>query len=208
MIHVRDLSRLVRQVAFSPDLLPVETPFFLAVDQPPAPPEKAPEPSAVASPEQGTEAAQEDGEAAEAEDAGEEGQAAKEEQGGDGSPAPAEEAAEAAEAGDGEDVQQEMQTKSMPSTQAEVVQGIVDEMADHYDVPVIEPSSQAGAEPEDDFPSAGDTVSLNLLVEPSKIMLDEEFAWWCREGMVANIRKIAGEFCAQRELRAMRIVVA
>ncbi|CAK0856825.1 unnamed protein product, partial [Prorocentrum cordatum] len=225
MVHVRDLSRLVRQLAFySPDVSPMETPYFLAVDQPPAPPEKAPSPS----PQQAAQAAIEDGvskdeSVAEGEAAGDEElpqEAAEEELEQQEATEEEPEAKEAEEAEDGgaeglEDGGLEEKRKSMPSTQAEIVQGIVDEMADHYDVPVVEPSQALTTEPDADFPSAKDTLALDLVVEPSKIMLDEEFAaasdppgWWCREGMLANARKIAGEFCVQRQLRAVRVVVA
>jgi len=226
MVHVRDLSRLVRQLAFySPDVSPMETPYFLAVDQPPAPPERAPPPPPVLEqaaaieddPSKDELVAAQEGEGADDEELQQEAredelepqQEATEEE-------VQPEAKEAEEAEDGGEEAQQEKPKSKPSTQALIVQGIVDEMAEHYDVPVVEPSSQAAtAEPDADFPSAQDTLALNLVVEPSKVMLDEEFAaaseppgWWCREGMLANARKIAGEFCVQRELRAVRVVVA
>lgn len=37
---------------------------------------------------------------------------------------------------------------------------------------------------------------------------DEEFEWHCRGGLLKNIRKVADEFCAERQLRALRVIVA
>lgn len=222
MVHVRDLSRLVRQLAFySPELSPMETPYFLAVDQPPyvQPPE--PEPVAEA----------EDPSAGRAEEGAGEGEQGEGEQGEDGEEDGAaedqppeegagEEEAEAGEEGgegaeDEEAPQEEQLPKSKPCTQAEIVQGVVDEMADHYDVPFVEVSEEVQGDADGEFPDARDVMAVNLLVEPSKIMLEEEFAaaseppgWWCREGMLVNVRKIANEFCTQRNLRAVRVVVA
>merc|ERR1712187_741163 len=32
--------------------------------------------------------------------------------------------------------------------------------------------------------------------------------WWCKDGLGANMRTIADEFCKERELRSMRVVIA
>mmetsp|Transcript_4797 Transcript_4797/g.13359 ORF Transcript_4797/g.13359 Transcript_4797/m.13359 type:complete len:677 (-) Transcript_4797:103-2133(-) len=145
-VHVRDLSRLVRQLMDNSSIVAADTPYFLAVDQPPAP----------------------------------EGQ------------------------------------KPMPPTQAEIVQGIVDEMCDPYQVPNVSewPAQDVDDQGEGVLSDLQETMMLDLRMEPAAIMLDPEFAslndppgWYCREGLLKNIRKIAGEFCKERKLRAMRMLI-
>jgi len=141
-VHVRDLSRLVRQVSFTAtDVNPQEAPYYIAVDQPPC-----------------------------AED-----------------------------------------EKPRPSTQEEIVHGIINEVCEDYEVPVISAVLNLD-EPPDDLKEA---MSLNLMISPSKLMLDPEFAnqsdppgMFCKEGLVHNVRKIASEFCRERKLQAMRVIVA
>lgn len=117
-------------------------------------------------------------------------------------------------------------------TQREVVQGVIDEMCD----PVAEGLKElkytlapGGAEWTGDtdvetLSSAGFDVPsseyaeymlLNLRMEPSELMLKENFAeqadepagWWSRYGIVANMRKVAKEFCKERKLQSMRTVL-
>merc|ERR1719359_806172 len=45
-------------------------------------------------------------------------------------------------------------------------------------------------------------------MEPSSLMLQEEFEWHCNGGLLKNIRMVAEEFSEQRELRAMRVIIA
>lgn len=98
-----------------------------------------------------------------------------------------------------------------PPTQMDIVQGIVDEVSEHYEVPIIniEPSAASEAA------AIEDQLAINLCVEPSAIMLNPDFAatsdppgWLCRDGFVASIRTIADEFCQGKKLRAMRILIA
>merc|ERR1719401_3158916 len=58
-------------------------------------------------------------------------------------------------------------------------------------------------------------MALDMCMEPSKFMLDPEFAsvndppgWCCREGLLKNVRQVAEEFCKERKLRAMRVLIA
>lgn len=146
-VHVRDLSRLVRHVMDNSSIQAAETPYFLAVDQPPA----------------------------------------------------------ASEA------------KSLPSTQAEIVQSIVNEICEPFQVPQVEEWPDCEGVDGDvvrSWEDLKDAASLNLCLEPSAHMLDEGFAavndppgWCCRQGLVSNIRKIADEFCKDRKLRAMRVLL-
>jgi len=101
--------------------------------------------------------------------------------------------------------------KPVPSTQAEIIHGIINEVCEDYDVPVIS-AVQNPDDPPDDLKEA---MSLDLMISPSKLMLDPEFAsqseppgMYCKEGLVHNVRKIAGEFCRERKLQAMRVLVA
>lgn len=140
-VHVRDLARLVRQIGLSAEgLNPLESvPYFLALDQPPAP----------------------------------EG------------------------------------ARSQPPTQADIVQGIVNELGNGYHVPIVD------AYPEEVPEDLQQELALDLQMEPSASMLAEEFAaaseppgWWCRTGFLANIRTVATEFCTEKKLQCIRVVVA
>jgi len=102
-----------------------------------------------------------------------------------------------------------------PPTQASIVQGIVDNAGEHYDVPM----NRAQRVDEDSLTpeqlAMRERLSLNLWIEPSAIMLSEEYSaecdppgWVCKDGFVANLRTITDEFCAGKKLRAMRIIVA
>lgn len=97
--------------------------------------------------------------------------------------------------------------KRRPSTQAQLVQSIIDEVCDKFTVPLVHE-----LQGEDEV---RETMSLNLLIEPSAMMLDPAFSersdppgWWCKDGLVANVRMIADEFCAERKLRAMRVLIS
>lgn len=116
----------------------------------------------------------------------------------------------------------------MPPTQAEIVQGIVDEICDPYKVPYVAEPLAPVADPDDELDAAAQaeaaaredlrlTMLLNLSVQPSRQMLEPEFCtmpephpsgWHCREGIVKNVQTIADEFCKERKLRAMRVLVA
>ncbi|CAE7212858.1 AK7 [Symbiodinium pilosum] len=143
-VHVRDMARVVRQVITNAEgINPLEaTPYFLAVDQPPAAKEGQP---------------------------------------------------------------------SMPAAQAEIVQAIVDEMGEHYDVPRVPKASIA----EGGMSDLQEAMALDLWIEPSGIALAEDFCssleppgWVCKNGLLANLRTIADEFCAGKKLRSMRILIA
>lgn len=136
-VHVRDLCRLVRQVGSSEGLNPMETPYFLAVDQP---------------------------------------------------------LADGAERGP-------------PPTQKDIVHAIIDELTESYDVPVVKV-------PHEEMDGLQQRMSLDVWLEPSSIMLNEDFGstcdppgWICRDGLIANVRQIAEEFCKERGLRPMRIII-
>jgi len=45
-------------------------------------------------------------------------------------------------------------------------------------------------------------------MQPSSLMLTEEFEWHCRGGLLKNIRMVAEEFSTERQLRAMRVIIA
>merc|ERR1719456_21154 len=63
--------------------------------------------------------------------------------------------------------------------------------------------------PEAGSPEAlAEAMMLNLKMEPSSIMLEEGFEWHCRGGLLKNIRMVAEEFSTERQLRAMRVIIA
>lgn len=105
---------------------------------------------------------------------------------------------------------------AVPSMQADIVQGIVDEICDPYEVPHVQewPSVEVDETGEPVLSSLQEAMALDLCMEPSKVMLEPEFAsindppgWYCREGLLKNVRKIADEFCKERKLRAMRVLI-
>eukprot|EP00419_Tripos_fusus_P010078 CAMPEP_0172663264 /NCGR_PEP_ID=MMETSP1074-20121228/5811_1 /TAXON_ID=2916 /ORGANISM="Ceratium fusus, Strain PA161109" /LENGTH=800 /DNA_ID=CAMNT_0013479229 /DNA_START=140 /DNA_END=2542 /DNA_ORIENTATION=+ len=259
MVHVCDLARLVRQASFpladGADVQ-VPCPYFLAVDQPPAPPPppaevkkeeegKAEErgkkpanpeegegrPSSLASPTSGSRPGTAGVPAQDADD-GEAADVADDEPKGEGEEEGSLEVAENGEAAAAED----LAPKWLPSTQAEIVQGIVDEFCEQYEVPIVatqtpsEPGTPRSDVADADGVAALDTLkplvlspekrlrqamTLNLRMKPSEVMLTEEFAdkaeppgWWCKEGLLKNVRKISDEFCRARKLQALRVLIA
>lgn len=149
--HVRDVARLVRQVAYNSELSPETRPYFLAVDK--------------------------------------------------------------------------TDDDSLAPTQAEIVKGIVGEVSGARDIPTIEPppppvpveeGEESAAVLASDTPAPepgsvealAEAMSLNLKMEPSGLMLEESFAWHCRGGILKNIRMVAEEFSTERQLRAMRVIIA
>jgi len=52
-----------------------------------------------------------------------------------------------------------------------------------------------------------DAMLLDLILEPSPPLRSRDFAWWCRNGIVANIKTVAEEFCKWRNLRPIKVVV-
>lgn len=84
-------------------------------------------------------------------------------------------------------------------TQAGIIQGIISQMSHSRDVPVC---------PAEDVDSEfKEVMSLDLILEPSAPLKDPTFGWWCRDGMIANIEKVAAEFCKWRNLRPIKMVV-
>lgn len=83
-------------------------------------------------------------------------------------------------------------------TQAEIVQGIMNEMANGREVPMV-PADELTWEYKD-------VMLLDLVMKPSAPMLDKEFQWWSRKGIVTNIRNVADEFCRWRNLRPIKMV--
>lgn len=84
-------------------------------------------------------------------------------------------------------------------TQAEIIRGIVDEMSDEKNVCAVSEDEVDG--------EFKDVMMLDLILEPSPPLRSRDFAWWCRNGIVANIKTVAGEFCKWRNLRPIKAVV-
>merc|ERR1740121_1481843 len=51
-------------------------------------------------------------------------------------------------------------------------------------------------------------MTLDLIMEPSAPMRSKDFDWWCKRGLVANIEKVAAEFCKWRNLRPIKMVIS
>lgn len=105
---------------------------------------------------------------------------------------------------------------SVPPTQADIVQGIVDAMGEHYEVPrVSDVSAYDNPDVTEREKDLFTSMTLDLCIEPSAIMLGEEFCasaeppgWICKDGFLANLGTICDEFCAGNKLRAMKILIA
>lgn len=106
-------------------------------------------------------------------------------------------------------------------TQADIIKGIVGEVNGARDVKMIEPppaTVQLDENEETPLPltalepgspeALAEAIALNLKMEPSSLMQQEEFEWHCRGGILKNIRMVAEEFSAERKLRAMRVIIA
>jgi hypothetical protein len=239
-VHVRDLARMVRQLGFNnAEINPMENPYYLAVDQPEGPPDTPRQVSPPTNKKPSKEAASRTGskesvKSQAAEGGGEEEVPAAED-------APAEDAAEDAEVaavaadaggggGDGGEGEEGAPTdaagntaqwaKSRPVTQAQLVQGIVDDISERYDIPRVSEESldalpDAADEESENARLLREALTLDLWVQPSAIMLDETFAaameppgLWCRGGLLSNLRTVANEFCQERKLRPVRVLIA
>lgn len=86
-------------------------------------------------------------------------------------------------------------------TQAEIMQGIVNQISDGREVAVKAKDANTA---QTDFQQV---MALDLILQPSAPMRSKEFDWWCKKGLVANMEKVADEFCRWRNLRPVKTVV-
>jgi len=84
-------------------------------------------------------------------------------------------------------------------TQGQIVQGIVNQISHKRTVPIC-----PAVEVESDFK---EVMQLDIILEPSAPLKASSFDWWCRDGIIANIEKVAAEFCKWRNLRPIKMVV-
>eukprot|EP00929_Paragymnodinium_shiwhaense_P123166 TRINITY_DN9667_c0_g1_i1.p1 TRINITY_DN9667_c0_g1~~TRINITY_DN9667_c0_g1_i1.p1 ORF type:complete len:750 (+),score=273.97 TRINITY_DN9667_c0_g1_i1:181-2430(+) len=203
-VHVRDLARVVRQLGFNGgEINAMEKPYYLAVDQPEVAPGDLPKLRPLTpktdAPDEGADALEE---------AEEEAKAA----------APPADEAEGGEGEEGEAAKPKAKTR--PSTQKELIQGIVDDISVHYDVPVVDEASlEALPEGEDEEARSArdlrEAMAVDLWLQPSRIMLEEGFAgdvepagMLYKKGLLANLQTVAEEFCKERKLRPIRVLIA
>jgi len=85
-------------------------------------------------------------------------------------------------------------------TQTQIVQGVVNQVSHKRDVPVV-PLDEVDLESKEVY------WELDIILEPSAPLKASTFDWWCRDGIVANIEKVAAEFCKWRNLRPIKMVV-
>jgi len=84
-------------------------------------------------------------------------------------------------------------------TQSQIVHGIVSQIANKRDVPIV---------PEGDSKSEfKDLMTMDLIMGPSAPMKSSKFEWWCKEGLVANLEKVADEFTKWRNLRPIKMII-
>jgi adenylate kinase len=110
-------------------------------------------------------------------------------------------------------------------TQAEIVQGIVDEVCEPYKVPIVEDEldevaeGEEGAEVDEAAQEEKEVhkmkMTLNLNMTPSSLMMVEDFApqsvpqgWWAQDGILSSIKATAKEFCKERLLQPMRVLIS
>lgn len=120
------------------------------------------------------------------------------------------------------------------STQQEIVSGIMGELSDTCeihkvdqdmdDAQVREKVGLSWGEAEEDVEAAAlaaalasdlkEAMSIDLQMEASSPMLAEDFGsqsepagWWSQEGLLSNVKKVAAEFCHERLLQPVRILV-
>lgn len=88
-------------------------------------------------------------------------------------------------------------------TQVEILQAIVNELCEQYPMATL----PLPDEPQDELQEA---LSLNLMMEPTITSVNPDFSAdaWCATGMIANMQKVAGEFCEAKQLRAMKVLVS
>eukprot|EP00928_Gymnodinium_smaydae_P056327 TRINITY_DN39723_c0_g1_i1.p1 TRINITY_DN39723_c0_g1~~TRINITY_DN39723_c0_g1_i1.p1 ORF type:complete len:762 (+),score=230.54 TRINITY_DN39723_c0_g1_i1:91-2376(+) len=216
-VHVRDLARLVREIGVLgknskgediavPNLVSGEDcPYYIAVDRPPAPVTAAPLTPTRRSSSLPMAAA----DAGDAEGGGEEG-------GADGEGGGAGDGGGAAGDGDAEEGAGVPAALSWrPLYQADLVRGIFDEFSDASKIKPSHKEQQEEEEDEAKIQRLREASALNLHLEPSELMLKENFAetceqpgWWCATGLLANLPRVASEFCKERKLRPMFTLIA
>mmetsp|Transcript_9580 Transcript_9580/g.21033 ORF Transcript_9580/g.21033 Transcript_9580/m.21033 type:complete len:954 (-) Transcript_9580:169-3030(-) len=84
-------------------------------------------------------------------------------------------------------------------TQSQIVHGIVKQISNPRDIPIV-----AVEESKSQFT---DIMTMDLIMEPSKPMKSKNFQWWCKEGIVANLDKVADEFTTWRNLRPIKMII-
>eukprot|EP00929_Paragymnodinium_shiwhaense_P014025 TRINITY_DN121897_c0_g1_i1.p1 TRINITY_DN121897_c0_g1~~TRINITY_DN121897_c0_g1_i1.p1 ORF type:complete len:765 (+),score=248.24 TRINITY_DN121897_c0_g1_i1:141-2435(+) len=85
-------------------------------------------------------------------------------------------------------------------TQAEIMQGIANQMSDGRQVAVKAPTTE-------ELTEFQNIMTLDLILQPSSAMRSKEFDWWSKKGLVVSIEKVASEFCRWRNLRPVKTVV-
>ncbi|CBZ53311.1 putative dpy-30 motif-containing protein [Neospora caninum Liverpool] len=86
-------------------------------------------------------------------------------------------------------------------TQYDIIQTIVNRVGQPYEVEEVT-QEQAML-----FENA-DLLTVDLRMVPSSEMTALDFPWLCKEGLPANIDRVAAEFCKWRNLRQVKILVA
>lgn len=87
--------------------------------------------------------------------------------------------------------------------QQEIVRGIVDRVGVAGFVPPVVDATEC----KNDADYMG-LMSLDVRMEPCSVMASEDFAWWAKDGLVANLETIANEFCRWRNLNPLRILLS
>lgn len=83
--------------------------------------------------------------------------------------------------------------------QSDIVQAIVNQMSHKQQVPL-----RAAETVHSNFK---EEMCLDLIMKPCAALELPSFAWWCRDGITANIGKLASEFCKWRNLRPIKTIV-
>jgi len=84
-------------------------------------------------------------------------------------------------------------------TQSQIVHGIVKQISNPRDIPVVPVA--------DSKSQFKDIMTMDLIMEPSAPMKSKNFQWWCKEGLVVNLEKVAEEFIKWRNLRPIKMII-
>mmetsp|Transcript_17947 Transcript_17947/g.41872 ORF Transcript_17947/g.41872 Transcript_17947/m.41872 type:complete len:793 (+) Transcript_17947:107-2485(+) len=178
-VHIKDMARLVRAVGFDTELNPLEQPYFIGVDQPPV--SEGP----AGFPKPPTKAQLLQGLIDEL------------------SGKPVQQDSQTAKPAGG--VNPALGTADRPPAPAETTSTFVSKFHSK------DKFSESKGKPIE----LDEALNLNLWVEASSKMLAEGFAedcepagWFSKPGLVSNVASVAAEFTAERQLRAMKVIVS
>ncbi|KAF8820547.1 Dpy-30 motif protein [Cardiosporidium cionae] len=86
------------------------------------------------------------------------------------------------------------------STQLSIVQGVIDGIGEHYEVPMVLSEHVL-------LEKNADLFTVDLVMHSTEIMLNSDFNWHCKNGLIANLSAVTKEFCEKRNLQPIQICI-